>query len=200
LKRVNVVIIKGDTLSLSIWRLGLVIETHPEVNGLTRVVAVRIATGAQMHRPAVKLCRLPHMWNIMQNKNVVTGQRCTDKIVSYIYLYSIQNKNTPGGGANRNSRMHHTTGPVCSAAVVAIVPSSTAFEWGPITKYHWLYSAKGVQTLFPVSLECVMWCVLILDRVIFYLFGEPNSHFYSWLINWITYCYVVVSFNYYLIN
>ncbi|XP_050065913.1 uncharacterized protein LOC126554977 [Aphis gossypii] len=59
LQKGDVVIIKEDCLPPSRWRLGLVIETHPGADGMTRVVTLRTKAGVHMRRPVVKLCRLP---------------------------------------------------------------------------------------------------------------------------------------------
>lgn len=48
LKKGDVVIIKDECLPPTKWKLGLVIEIHPGVDGLIRVVTLRTATGAQM--------------------------------------------------------------------------------------------------------------------------------------------------------
>ncbi|XP_008181657.1 uncharacterized protein LOC103309000 [Acyrthosiphon pisum] len=78
LKKGDVVIIKDDCLPPTKWKLGLVTETHPGVDGLVRVVTLRTATGAQMRRPTVKLCRLPvHEENkLVEDQQASTGGEC----------------------------------------------------------------------------------------------------------------------------
>lgn len=55
----DLVIIKEDNTPPTKWNLARVINTHPGRDGVVRVVTVRIANGAKLDRPIVKLCLLP---------------------------------------------------------------------------------------------------------------------------------------------
>jgi len=59
LKNDDVVIIKEDNAPPTKWKLGVIINVHPGKDGIVRVATVRTATGNEMRRPVVKLCRLP---------------------------------------------------------------------------------------------------------------------------------------------
>lgn len=54
----DLVVIKNDLVPPSHWKLARVIETHPGVDGVVRVVTLRTAQGT-IKRPVVKVCPLP---------------------------------------------------------------------------------------------------------------------------------------------
>lgn len=55
----DVVIIRDECTAPTKWKLGKVIQLHPGNDGIVRVVTLRIASGAELKRPVVKLCILP---------------------------------------------------------------------------------------------------------------------------------------------
>ncbi|CAI6357624.1 unnamed protein product [Macrosiphum euphorbiae] len=54
----DLVIIEEPTPPLA-WKTARVIEVHPGMDGVVRVVKIQIATGKVLTRPAVKLCPMP---------------------------------------------------------------------------------------------------------------------------------------------
>jgi hypothetical protein len=54
----DLVIVKDDNLPMLKWRLGRIINVHPGLDSVVRVVTLRTATGT-MQRPVVKICPLP---------------------------------------------------------------------------------------------------------------------------------------------
>ena len=59
LKIDDIVIIKDECTAPTKWKLDKVIQIHPGNDGTVKVVTVRLASGAEMKRPTVKLCVLP---------------------------------------------------------------------------------------------------------------------------------------------
>jgi len=55
----DIVIIKDECTPPAKWRLGRVMKTHPGKDGVVRVVTLRVGSGSEIKRPAVKLCALP---------------------------------------------------------------------------------------------------------------------------------------------
>lgn len=55
----DVVIVKDELMAPSRWKLARVSKTHPGLDGVVRVVTIRLASGTEMKRPTVKLCPLP---------------------------------------------------------------------------------------------------------------------------------------------
>ncbi|XP_071055017.1 uncharacterized protein [Onthophagus taurus] len=54
----TVVLIKNDQQPPWCWKLGRIIQTHPGLDGVVRVVTVRTAQG-ELQRPVTKICPLP---------------------------------------------------------------------------------------------------------------------------------------------
>jgi len=54
----DLVIVKEDKKSPARWKLARITSVHPESDGRTRVVTIRLANGNETKRPVVKLCHL----------------------------------------------------------------------------------------------------------------------------------------------
>ncbi|CAI6377504.1 unnamed protein product [Macrosiphum euphorbiae] len=55
----DIVVIKEDCTPPTKWKLGRIMQVHPGIDGIVRVVTLRTSNQAELRRPVAKLCRLP---------------------------------------------------------------------------------------------------------------------------------------------
>jgi len=55
----DIVIIKEECTPPTKWKLGRIMQVHPGIDGIVRVVTLRTSTQSEIRRPVAKLCRLP---------------------------------------------------------------------------------------------------------------------------------------------
>jgi len=55
----DIVIIKEDCTPPTKWKLGRIVQVHPGIDGIVRVVTLQTSAQTKVRRPVAKLCRLP---------------------------------------------------------------------------------------------------------------------------------------------